>query len=210
MSATTPEQIDAVLPQTQCGLCGYGGCLPYAEGLIYEQAAINLCPPGGVKTLHKLGELLQQDPTPYLADMTQQTKPKTVAVIREAECIGCKKCIQACPVDAIIGGAKQMHTVIASICTGCDLCVPPCPVDCIDMVALADTPSEDDERTKANNARLRFQTRQYRLDRERIVSNAPRIEINIAKKKSYIEEAIARAKAKKDPPPFKKKGLREI
>ena len=104
----TPEEIDAHLPQTQCGLCGYGGCLPYAEAMVFEQAPLHLCPPGGVKTLKVLGELLQQDISPFIADMEKNTKPPAVALIREAECIGCTKCIAACPVDAIIGSAKHM------------------------------------------------------------------------------------------------------
>src|SRR3990167_5561207 len=94
----TPETIDSILPQTQCGLCGYGGCMPYAEAMCFENAPINLCPPGGVETLHALGELLQQDPAPYIPDMERKAKPNRLAVIREAECIGCTKCIQACPV----------------------------------------------------------------------------------------------------------------
>ena len=95
MRHLTPEQIDALLPQTQCGLCGYGGCMPYAEALVFEQAPINLCPPGGVKTLYALGELLDQDPTPFIAEMEQKAKPTMLAVIREDECIGCTKCIQS-------------------------------------------------------------------------------------------------------------------
>src|SRR4029079_19021774 len=94
----TPEEIDAVLPQTQCGLCGYGGCMPYAEAMVYEKDAINLCAPGGIKTLRELGDLLQQDATPYLNEMEKAEKPNQLVVIRENECIGCTKCIQACPV----------------------------------------------------------------------------------------------------------------
>lgn len=124
------EQINALLPQTQCGQCGYPGCRPYAEA-INQGDALNKCPPGGDPTIHALADLLGREPAPLDGDAATDD---TVAFIREAECIGCTKCIQACPVDAIIGAAKQMHTVIEDECTGCDLCVAPCPVDCIDML----------------------------------------------------------------------------
>jgi len=128
------EQIDAILPQTQCGQCGYPGCRPYAEA-IANGDAINKCPPGGETTIASLADLLDVEPIP-LDEEHGEIQGKRVAYIREDECIGCTKCIQACPVDAILGAAKQMHTVIAAECTGCDLCVEPCPVDCIDMVPL--------------------------------------------------------------------------
>ncbi|RUR27345.1 electron transport complex subunit RsxB [Vreelandella andesensis] len=124
------EQIDALLPQTQCGQCGYPGCRPYAEA-INQGDALNKCPPGGEATIHALADLLGREAEPLDGEAATED---TVAFIREAECIGCTKCIQACPVDAIIGAAKQMHTVIEDECTGCDLCVAPCPVDCIDML----------------------------------------------------------------------------
>lgn len=129
------EQIDAVLPQTQCGQCGYPGCRPYAEA-IANGDAINKCPPGGEATIQSLANLLEVEPQPLDAEHGEE-QPKRVAFIREAECIGCTKCIQACPVDAIVGAPKFMHTVIESECTGCDLCVDPCPVDCIDMIEVA-------------------------------------------------------------------------
>ncbi|MDE1460414.1 electron transport complex subunit RsxB [Spartinivicinus poritis] len=132
------DQVNALLPQTQCGQCGYPGCKPYAEA-IANGDAINKCPPGGDATIHALADLLDVEPTPLDAEHGEE-KPRTVAFIREAECIGCTKCIQACPVDAILGAAKQMHTVIADECTGCDLCVEPCPVDCIDMIPIEVTP----------------------------------------------------------------------
>lgn len=191
----TPEQIDALLPQTQCGLCGYGGCMPYAEAIVFEQAAINLCPPGGVETLCSLGKLLQQDVTTFIPDMQAKAKPKMLAVIRESECIGCTKCIQACPVDAILGGAKQMHTVITDECTGCELCVSPCPVDCIDMISLGEI--GDISLEKASLARRRFESRQKRLAQENIVKTVSKQTESLQKKRNYIEEAIARAKAKK-------------
>lgn len=128
------DQIDSLLPQTQCGQCGHPGCRPYAEGIAAGEE-INKCPPGGEATIHALADLLDIE-APALDAEHGVEKPKTVAVIREDECIGCTKCIQACPIDAILGSAKHMHTVIASECTGCDLCVEPCPVDCIDMVPV--------------------------------------------------------------------------
>ncbi|MGM0521767.1 MAG: electron transport complex subunit RsxB [Pseudomonadota bacterium] len=124
------EKIDALLPQTQCGQCGYPGCRPYAEA-INEGDAINKCPPGGESTIAALADLLGREPEPLDGEAQAEER---VAFIREEECIGCTKCIQACPVDAIIGAAKQMHTVIEDECTGCDLCLAPCPVDCIDML----------------------------------------------------------------------------
>ncbi|MCL1039990.1 electron transport complex subunit RsxB [Shewanella corallii] len=127
------DQLEATLPQTQCGQCGYPGCRPYAEA-ISNGEKINRCPPGGTATMEKLAELMGVDPEPVAA--VEEEPVKKVAVIREEECIGCTKCIQACPVDAILGSGKMMHTVIAADCTGCDLCVEPCPVDCIDMVPV--------------------------------------------------------------------------
>lgn len=131
------EQIDAILPQTQCGQCGYPGCKPYAEA-IANGDEINKCPPGGEATIKNLAELMGVEAKP-LDDAHGVEDVKKVAYIREDECIGCTKCIQACPVDAIIGAAKVMHTVIIDECTGCDLCVEPCPVDCIDMVPVKTT-----------------------------------------------------------------------
>ncbi len=131
------EQIDAVLPQTQCGQCGYPGCKPYAQA-IADGDDINKCPPGGESTIKKLADLMGVEPKPLDAAHGEEDVKK-VAFIREDECIGCTKCIQACPVDAILGAAKHMHTVITDECTGCDLCVDPCPVDCIDMVPIEQT-----------------------------------------------------------------------
>lgn len=132
------DQVESLLPQTQCGQCGYPGCRPYAEA-IAEGDAINKCPPGGETTINEIADLLGVEPLPLDAEEDSMADVKKVAIIREDECIGCTKCIQACPVDAILGAAKQMHTVIASECTGCDLCVEPCPVDCIDIVPLETT-----------------------------------------------------------------------
>ncbi|HQR50907.1 MAG TPA: electron transport complex subunit RsxB [Methylophilaceae bacterium] len=129
------DKIDAILPQTQCGQCGYPGCKPYATAIAKGEADINQCPPGGEAGMRALADLLGVEPKPLNAEHGLP-KPKSVAVIDESLCIGCTLCIQACPVDAILGAAKHMHTVIASECTGCELCVAPCPVDCIDMVPI--------------------------------------------------------------------------
>ena len=135
--------INDCLPQTQCAQCGHPGCLPYAEA-IAQGAPINRCPPGGEDTIKVLADLLGREVEPLDPEFGE-TEPKRVAVIREAECIGCTLCIQACPVDAIVGAQQVMHSVVADMCTGCDLCLPPCPVDCIDMVEVpvdaTETPS---------------------------------------------------------------------
>ena len=170
------QRIDALLPQTQCGKCGHPGCKPYAEGIASGEP-INKCPPGGSETIAGLAELLR---VPVLElDVSRGAAPAQIAYIREAECIGCTKCIQACPVDAIVGAAKLMHTVIVDECTGCDLCVAPCPVDCIEMRplslgtvlpvvgGLAFSLEEQQARaTKRNHARRRFEQRNARLYRE--------------------------------------------
>jgi|TARA_B110001454_G_scaffold217691_1_gene243639 electron transport complex protein RnfB len=132
------DQIDNLLPQTQCGQCSYPGCKPYAEAIAAGES-INKCPPGGESTIIALADLLGVEPEPLDAEHGAEKDVPMVAIIREDECIGCTKCIQACPIDAIMGAAKQMHTVITDECTGCDLCVEPCPVDCIDMVPIETT-----------------------------------------------------------------------
>lgn len=130
------DQINNILPQTQCGQCGYPGCKPYAEAIAGGDD-INKCPPGGENTIKKLADLMGVEAKPL--DAAQTPAVKRTAFIREDECIGCTKCIQACPVDAIVGSSKMMHTVLADECTGCDLCVEPCPVNCIDMIPVAQT-----------------------------------------------------------------------
>ena len=130
------ERLDRVLPQTQCGQCGYAGCRPYAEAMARGEANVDRCPPGGDAGARALARVLDVPALPY--DRARgEHKPPLLAYVIEADCIGCTKCIQACPVDAIAGGAKHMHTVIEPLCTGCELCVPACPVDCIVMVAPA-------------------------------------------------------------------------
>ena len=135
MTADLARRIDALLPQTQCTKCGYAGCRPYAEAIARGEADIDQCPPGGDEGVMKLAALLGRAAKP-LNPVHGEYRPPQVAVIDEAVCIGCTKCIQACPVDAIVGAPKQMHTVIADECTGCELCLPPCPVDCIALVPL--------------------------------------------------------------------------
>jgi Na+-translocating ferredoxin:NAD+ oxidoreductase subunit B len=133
------DRIDALLPQTQCGQCNYPGCRPYAEAIAAGEAPINQCPPGGEAGIRALADLLGVEPLPLNPENGEERPPR-IAVIDEAACIGCTLCIQACPVDAIIGAPKLMHTVIAEACTGCDLCLPPCPVDCIEMIVRAPAP----------------------------------------------------------------------
>jgi electron transport complex protein RnfB len=177
------QRIDALLPQTQCGKCGHPGCKPYAQGIV-DGEPINKCPPGGDETIAALAELLK---VPVLElDISRGSAPPQVAYIREAECIGCTKCIQACPIDAIVGAAKLMHTVIIDECTGCDLCVAPCPVDCIEMhpLPLSTLPvvgglafSLEEQRARAakrDHARLRFERRNDRLLREEQQKQAER------------------------------------
>ena len=135
------ERINRLLPQTQCGQCSYPGCKPYARAIASGEADIDQCPPGGEAGVRALAELLGREPKPVNPEHGIE-KPPVVAVIVEADCIGCTKCIQACPVDAIVGGPKSMHTVIAELCTGCELCLPPCPVDCIDLVPPTARPGE--------------------------------------------------------------------
>ncbi|MEH6456046.1 MAG: electron transport complex subunit RsxB, partial [Cocleimonas sp.] len=128
------DQVDNLLPQTQCGQCSYAGCRPYAEAIANGEAPINKCPPGGESTILALADLLDVEPMELDEEAGVELDMPNVAVIIEEDCIGCTLCIQACPVDAIVGAAKLMHTVIEDECTGCDLCLPPCPVDCIIMV----------------------------------------------------------------------------
>ena len=142
MSARAPldsmelvERLDRILPQTQCGQCGYAGCRPYAEAMARGDAGIDCCPPGGDAGARALAKLLDVRARPYDRGRGEH-KPALVAVIVEDDCIGCTKCIQACPVDAIIGASKLMHVVVEPLCTGCELCVPACPVDCIVMSAI--------------------------------------------------------------------------
>jgi electron transport complex protein RnfB len=199
----TAERIDALLPQTQCRECGYHGCKPYAEALANGAAKINLCPPGGVTTLTALGGLLHIDAIPYLDELTRKYRTPSIAYIDEDLCIGCVKCINACPVDAIAGAPKLMHTVIVPECTGCELCVPACPMDCIAMHAL---PEETDieKKQNANQWRQRYHSHQTRLARDRLEKQQQHDAAKLkqknsqqAAKKATIAAAIARSKAKR-------------
>jgi electron transport complex protein RnfB len=192
MRKLKPDDIDAILPQTQCGLCGHGGCMPYAKAIVERNAPINLCPPGGIPILKQLAELTEQDPEPYLEDMADKAKPALVAMIRENECIGCMKCIAACPVDAIIGGPKLMHTIVANECSGCELCVSPCPVDCIDMIEIPAPAS-----SKAAQYRARYERHQMRIERRESKPSPTINTTTLDEKKSYLQAALARVKASK-------------
>jgi Na+-translocating ferredoxin:NAD+ oxidoreductase subunit B len=194
------RRIDALLPQTQCTRCGYPACLAYAEAIARDEAEINQCPPGGHAGIGQLAALLGRAPKPLNPENGIE-KPAEVAFIDEEACIGCTKCIQVCPTDAIVGAQKLMHTIIADECSGCELCIPACPVDCISMRApqFASTPAM----TRAPQYRHRYEARNARLARER-----ERREEAIATRKTEIHstsisrnavlEAIARAKAKKE------------
>jgi len=197
------EKIDALLPQTQCTKCGYSGCLPYARAIAAGAAEINQCPPGGAAGIGKLAALLGREARPLNPDYGSE-KTRAVALIDESNCIGCTLCIQVCPVDAIVGAPKLMHTVIAALCTGCDLCLPPCPVDCIAMVPL---PQADAAWTEAmaDAARARFQFREWRLARdaaERAERLARKAQEKLGQpmpdaKKAAIFAALERARARK-------------
>ena len=158
MSADLAARIDDLLPQTQCTQCGYDGCRPYAQAIAAGEAAINHCPPGGDDGVRRLAALLGRAPLP-LDPANGPHRPPQVAVIDEGACIGCTKCIQACPVDAIVGASQRMHTVIAAWCTGCELCIPPCPVDCIALQPVAALPP-------AALSRARHRSRAVRLGRD--------------------------------------------
>jgi len=196
------DTIDDLLPQTQCGECGYPGCRPYAEALAAGTASIDKCPPGGVSTLNALGRLMNQDITPFIASVEENMRPPSLAVIREAECIGCMKCIKACPVDAIIGSGKLMHSVLPDECTGCGLCVEPCPVDCIEMVSIPEATYD------RQLARKRFHARDVRLlkneqehqqayrEKRRMVPLTDNELQDKKAKQDYILEALSRSQVK--------------
>ncbi len=150
------DQIDALLPQSQCGQCGYPGCRPYADAVGYHNEAINKCAPGGEKTMLKIAGLLGVEPQPPDGENSAHQPERKVALIDEASCIGCTKCIHACPVDAIVGSAKAMHTVIGALCTGCNLCVAPCPTDCIEMHPVPATPANWKWKWKMDTIPLRI------------------------------------------------------
>lgn len=185
------ERIDELLPQTQCGKCGHPGCYPYARAVAAGDAH-NQCPPGGQSTADALAGLLERP----LLRLDHRGYPDAavnkVAYIREDECIGCTKCIQACPVDAIVGAARYMHTVIADECTGCDLCVEPCPVDCIDML-VAPPLANEAGKARADRARARYEARQARLRHERAERARRRRERLAAQRDEVAGAAITKA-----------------
>ena len=198
------DRIDALLPQTQCTKCGYPACRPYAEAIAKGEADIDRCPPGGEAGVRKLAALLGREAKP-LDPRYGVEQPRRVAVIDESRCIGCTLCIQACPVDAIVGARKLMHTTVTVLCSGCDLCLPPCPVDCIAMVPAT---GEDAlwDRPRADAARERFEWRGVRLERqrseraERLAQRAlesKRSDPEAEKKRAVIQAAIERARARR-------------
>ncbi|AMO99742.1 electron transport complex, RnfABCDGE type, B subunit [Collimonas arenae] len=218
-SPSLADRIEALLPQTQCTKCGYPACRPYAEAIADGSASYNQCPPGGQQGVARLAQLLGQPLIP-LNPANGLERPRPLAVIDEAACIGCTLCIQACPVDAIVGAAKQMHTVIAELCTGCDLCVAPCPVDCITMVDATGRETGWDAWTQAqaDAARARHDFHIIRLRREkqenddRLAAKAaeklkavaaeaaatPEQQAEQQRKKAIIQAAIERARLKKE------------
>jgi len=173
VTKTLADQLEDLLPQTQCTKCGYPACRPYAEAMASGEADINQCPPGGTEGVRRLAAATGRVVIP-INPANGLERPRPVAFIDEALCIGCTLCIQACPVDAIMGAAKQMHTILPSLCTGCDLCVAPCPVDCIAMVPVTGERTGWDAWTQeqADAARSRHDFREARLRRERDENDA--------------------------------------
>ncbi len=191
--STLADRIDALLPQTQCTKCGYDGCRPYAEAIADDSAAINQCPPGGASGIAKLAALTGRTALP-LNPANGVESPLRVAVIDEPRCIGCTLCIQACPVDAIIGAARRMHVVIDPWCTGCDLCVAPCPVDCIAMVDIK--PPRAWSGVDADAARARHDARRLRLA-TKAGEPAPAPADDAGLRQAAVQAALARARARR-------------
>ena len=196
------ERIDALLPQTQCTRCGYDGCKPYAEAVAAGAADLNQCPPGGAATIAALAQLLSVPPKPLNPAYGVEAAFTTVALIDETRCIGCFKCVLACPVDAIVGAAKQMHTVIAEQCSGCELCIPPCPVDCIEMKPRP--PALPSAEAMAPAWRQRHRARRTRLQQEQQARAAARRRMapSLRDKAGAIDiaAAIARSRARRQNP----------
>jgi electron transport complex protein RnfB len=194
------DSVDALLPQTQCGQCGYAGCRPYAEAVAAGTAPINRCPPGGEEVIAELAVLLGMPVLPPDTAHGAATVP-AVAVIDEAVCIGCTLCIAACPVDAIVGARRLMHTVIAAECTGCALCLPPCPVDCITVIPTGAPRDHAVQRAASVRLRKRFTAHQRRLaahDPERRGGKATAAADGEARKRTTLARALARASARLD------------
>ena len=190
MTKSLADQVEDLLPQTQCTKCGYAGCRPYAQAIADGAADINQCPPGGVEGVRRLAALTGRAVVP-INPANGIERPRPVAFIDEALCIGCTLCIQACPVDAILGAAKQMHSILPSLCTGCDLCVAPCPVDCISMLPVTGERTGWDAwpQEQANAARARHDFRTVRLQRERDENDARLAAKAVAKMKEVTAEA---------------------
>jgi electron transport complex protein RnfB len=184
------KKVDNLLPQTQCRECGYAGCFPYAQAMVEQDEKIDRCLPGGESTLVALSTLLKREVSTNKGVLKEQ--PLRLAHIRAEECIGCTKCLQACPVDAILGSAKQLHSILSFECTGCGLCVEPCPVDCIDLIPVRELSYQPEQ------ARQRFNARSLRLTTQKIKENhLSHEEKEIVQQRSYVEDAIGRAKMKK-------------
>lgn len=208
MLHTLTDRLDALLPQTQCTRCGFAACRPYAQAIADGEADIDRCPPGGdagaAALAHLLGRLAKPVDPAY-----GHEAPPTIAVIDEAACIGCTKCIQACPVDAIVGAAKRMHAILAAECTGCELCIAPCPVDCITMQPVAAAPLERDAvLARAVLARRRYEARSRRLAHELDVRDSRRAPVPTSTSlpstkpaapitRDAVMAAIARGKARR-------------
>ncbi|EGW23066.1 RnfABCDGE type electron transport complex subunit B [Methylobacter tundripaludum] len=184
---TLIDRINALLPQTQCGQCSFQGCRPYAEAIASGVADINQCPPGGDEGIRDLADLLGVSPKPLNTEFGLH-KPPSVAFIIEEDCIGCVKCIADCPVDAIVGAAKLMHTVIASECTGCELCIAPCPVDCIIMQAAPPNNAEKTRAQKSAQAKRRYDARCSRKEQEE-AEKAERVK---KKKQAFLKMQAAK------------------
>ena len=187
------EKINSILPQTQCGKCDFSGCKPYANAIVEGKADINQCPPGGKTGILKIAHLLKVEYKP-LNESHGVSKPREIAIIEEDKCIGCTLCILACPVDAILGASKSMHTVISEECTGCELCIEPCPVDCIKMETPDSEDSESIKDKRSSIARSRYEFKQQRVLREKNDAKANRV--TNAEKKQAIADAMARLKMK--------------
>jgi electron transport complex protein RnfB len=218
----TADTIDALLPQTQCAKCGYPGCRPYAEAIARGEAGINQCPPGGAAGIRTLAQLLGRAFEPLNPAHGVAEEARTAALIDEANCIGCTLCIRACPVDAIVGAARQMHTVLIGQCTGCGLCLPPCPVDCIEMLSLEELARRGCAEARADAAvpvaqhamrwRARYDWHRLRSSRRRDglaahresagEASAPELTRlqappNLEHKRAAVQAALARARARR-------------
>jgi electron transport complex protein RnfB len=189
------EKINGLLPQTQCEECGFKGCLPYAAAIAEKKETIDKCAPGGIETLQALAVLLGEDPKPFEKIVKERYRAPSIAFIEEESCIGCVKCIKACPVDAIVGASKEIHTIISDMCTGCELCVPLCPTDCIVMLPIENIFSEEAKKNRALVAKEHYEKRNERLDKIS-KQKEEQDKVSMYAKKALIEAALKRAKGK--------------